>query len=174
MSAAWDPVGDSKTVVRAGAGIFFDLLGRRELTIAGVRTLPLFNRILVFGRPGFPDILRAAEGRNPSKSMDGLDYHLNQPYVARWQLNLECELKRGTMVRAGYSGARGIHLLGQFISAIPPVPEVQGDGRLFFPEGSPYVNPACSRIGPRCSQFNSFYQGLTLSIQSGLGSSFNL
>ena len=174
LSAAWDPVGDSRTVIRAGAGIFFDLLGSRELTIAGVRTPPLFNRILVFGRPRFPDILRAAEGRNPSKSMDGLDYHLNQPYVARWQVNFEREVARGSMVRAGYSGARGIHLLGQLISANSPIPEVQSDGRLFFPEGSPYLNPAFSRIGLRRSQFNSFYHGLTLSLQSRFGSRFSM
>ena len=174
VSAAWDPIGDSRTVIRAGAGIFFDLLGSRELTIAGVRTPPLFNRILVFGRPRFPDILRAAEGRNPSKSMDGLDYDLNQPYVARWQVNLERQISRGTMVRAGYSGARGIHLLGQLISANSPIPEVQSDGRLFFPQGSPYINPAFSRIGLRRSQFNSFYQGLTLSLQSRFGERLSL
>lgn len=174
VSMAWDPVGDSRTVIRAGGGIFFDLLGSRELTIAGVRTPPLFNRILVFGRPRFPDILQAAEGRNPSKSMDGLDYNLNQPYVARWQVNLERELAPGTVVRAGYSGARGIHLFGQLISVNSPIPEIQSDGRLFFPRGSPYVNPAFSRIGLRRTQFNSFYQGITLSLQSRIGSRFSV
>ena len=174
VSLAWDPIGDSRTVIRAGGGVFFDLLGSRELTIAGVRTPPLFNRILVFGRPRFPDILQAASGRNPSKSMDGLDYDLNQPYVARWQVNLERELRRDTVVRAGYSGARGIHLFGQLISANSPIPEIQSDGRLFFPQGSPYINPAFSRIGLRRTQFNSFYQGLTLSLQSRLGSRFSM
>ena len=174
ISMAWDPVGDSRTVIRAGGGIFFDLLGSRELTIAGVRTPPLFNRILVFGRPRFPDILQAAGGRNPSKSMDGLDYNLNQPYVARWQVNLERELSPGTVVRAGYSGARGIHLFGQLISVNSPIPEVQSGGRLFFPQGSPYLNPAFSRIGLRRTQFNSFYQGLTLSVQSRVGDRFSV
>ena len=173
-SIAWDPIGDGKTVLRAGSGIFFDLLGSRELTIAGVRTPPFFNRVLVFGRPGFPDILGAAEGRNPSSSMDGIDYDLNQPYVARWQVNLERAIARDTMIRLGYSGARGIHLIGQLISVNSPVPEVQDGGRLFFPEGSPYINPAFSRIGLRRSQFNSFYQGLTLSLQSRFGKQFSL
>ena len=174
ISAAWDPVGDGRTVFRAGAGIFFDLLGSRELTIAGVRTPPLFNRILVFGRPGFPDILQAAAGRNPSKSMDGLDYDLNQPYMARWQFNFERQLGRGTLIRGGYSGARGIHLFGQLISANSPVPEVQAGGTLYFPQGSPYVNPAFSRIGLRRSQFNSFYQGLTYSLESRFGNRFSM
>ena len=56
--------------------------------------------------------------------------------------------------------------MGQLISVNSPIPEVQADGRLFFPAGSPYVNPAFSRIGMRRSQFNSFYQGLTLGLQS--------
>lgn len=174
VSLAWDALGDSRTVVRAGGGVFFDLLGSRELTIAGVRTPPLFNRILVFGRPRFPDILQAAAGRNPSKSMDGLDYNLNQPYVARWQVNLEREVNRDTAIRIGYSGARGIHLFGQLISVNSPVPEFQSDGRVFFPAGSPYVNPGFSRIGLRRSQFNSFYHGLTASVQSRLGSRFSM
>ncbi len=172
-SLAWNPIGDSKTVIRAGGGIFFDLLGSRELTIAGVRTPPLFNRILVFGRPKFPDILQAAEGRNPSSSMDGIDYDLNQPYVARWQLNLERQLGRKTLLRAGYSGARGIHLFGQLISANTPVPEITSDGRYYYPAGNPYVNPGFSRIGLRRPQFNSFYQGLSLSLQSRFGDKFS-
>lgn len=168
-SLAWDPLGDGKTVVRAGGGIFFDMLGSRELTIAGVRTPPFFNRILVFGRPRFPDILNAASGRNPSSSMDGLDFDLNQPYVGRWQLNIERQLGRETLLRLGYSGARGIHLLGQLINANTPVPERLEDGRFFFPADNPRVNPAFSRIGLRRSQFNSFYQGLTLSLQTKFG-----
>ncbi len=172
ISVAWDPVGDGLTAVRAGAGIFFDLLGSRELTIAGVRTPPLFNRILVFGRPGFPDILNAAEGRRPSSSMDGVDYNLNQPYVGRWQLSLERQLGRSTVARAGYSGARGIHLFGQLISVNSPVPEIQTDGRPYYPAGSPYRNPAFSRIGMRRTQFNSFYQGITLSLESRFSSRF--
>ena len=168
ISVAFDPVGDARTVARAGFGIFYDQLGSRELTIAGVRTPPLFNRILAFGRPGFPDILQAARGRKPSKSMDGVDYNLNQPYVARWQASMERQLSPGTVLRAGYSGARGIHLFGQLISVNSPVPEIQGDGRYFFPEGSPYINPAFSRIGLRRTQFNSFYQAITFSLQSRL------
>ncbi|MDE0102640.1 MAG: carboxypeptidase regulatory-like domain-containing protein [Bryobacterales bacterium] len=174
ISVAFDPVGDGRTVARGGFGIFYDQLGSRELTIAGVRTPPLFNRILVFGRPGFPDILNAAKGRRPSASMDGVDYNLNQPYVARWQATMERQLTPSTVIRAGYSGARGVHLFGQLISANSPIPEVQPDGRYYFPAGSPYVNPAFSRIGLRRTQFNSFYQGITFSLQTRIADRFSL
>ncbi len=165
---AWDVSGNGRTVVRAGAGIFFDLLGSRELLIAGVRTPPFFKRILIFGRPGFPDILQAAEGRNPSASIDGLDYDLQQPYVGRWQLNLEQRVAPQTLVRLGYSGMRGIHLMGQLGNFNTPIPERASDGRWFFPAQAPRLNPAFSRIGLRRSQFNSFYHGLTASLERRL------
>ncbi|MEZ5395013.1 MAG: carboxypeptidase regulatory-like domain-containing protein [Bryobacterales bacterium] len=167
-SLAWDPTGQGRTVVRAGGGIFYDLIGSRELLIAGVRTPPFFNRILIFGRPAFPDILQAAAGRNPSASIDGLDYGLQQPYVGRWQLNLEHRLAPETVVRLGYSGMRGIHLMGQLGNFNTPVPERQADGRWFFPADAPRLNPAFSRIGLRRSQFNSFYQGVTASLERRL------
>ena len=167
-SLAWDPTGAGRTVVRAGAGVFFDLLGSRELLIAGVRTPPFFKRILIFGRPGFPDILQAAAGRNPSASIDGLDYDLQQPYVGRWQLNVEHRVAPETVVRLGYSGMRGIHLMGQLGNFNTPIPERTSDGRWFFPADAPRLNPAFSRIGLRRSQFNSFYHGLTASLERRL------
>lgn len=165
---AWSPFGNSQTVIRAGAGLFYDLLGSRELTIAGVRTPPFYTRVLVFGRPGFPDILNAAAGRTPSASIDGLDYGLEQPKVWRWQLNLEQQIGRRSVARLGYSGMRGLHLMGQLGNFNTPIPEQLPDGRWFFPENTTRLNPAFSRIGLRRSQFNSFYHGLTASIERRL------
>ena len=57
VSMAWDPVGDGRTVLRAGGGIFFDLLGSRELTIAGVpdaAALQSHPRVRAPALPGHP------------------------------------------------------------------------------------------------------------------------
>ena len=169
---AFDPTGTGKTVIRAGGGLFYDLLGSSELTIAGVRTPPFYNRILVFGKPGFPDILNAARGRTPSASIDGLDFDLPQPYIGRWQLQLEHQLGDDAVVRIAYSGMRGIHLMGQLGNFNTPVPQKDANGRLFYPTGGVRYNPAFSRIGVRRSQFNSFYQGVTFSLENRWRDSF--
>ena len=165
-SLAWDPLGEGRMVVRAGAGLFYDLLGSRELVIAGVRTPPFYNRILVFGAPGFPDILNAAAGRTPSASVDGLDYEMQQPTTARWQLNVESRVGRNAVARVGYSGMRAYHLMGQLGNFNTPIPQQLSDGRWFFPADAPRLNPAFSRIGLRRSQFNAFYHGMTASLES--------
>lgn len=169
---AFDPTGTGRTVIRAGGGLFYDLLGSAELTIAGVRTPPFYNRILVFGRPGFPDILNAAQGRTPSASLDGLDFDLPQPYVGRWQFQLEHQLGEDAVVRLAYSGMRGIHLMGQLGNFNTPVPQQDANGVLFFPTGGARFNPAFSRIGVRRAQFNSFYQGVTFSLENRWRDSF--
>jgi len=81
-SVAFDPAGDGRTVVRAGAGIFHDLLGIRDLIVAGGRMPPFFNRASLT-RPAFPDLLSAVRGATPLNALDAVDYNLVQPPTSR-------------------------------------------------------------------------------------------
>jgi hypothetical protein len=166
-AVAWDPSGAGRTVFRAGAGIFFDLLGTRELVISGNRMPPYFNR-LTAQNPLFPDLLRATQLVTPNVAPDGIDYDLQQPYVAQFQFALQRQLSRDSLVEAGYSGARGVHIMGSIADVNSPVPVILPDGGLFFPPNSPRINPNFGQIGLRRTQFNSFYHGLTLRLQSRL------
>jgi hypothetical protein len=171
-SLAWDPFGSGKTVLRAGAGIFFDLISTRDLVVAGVRVPPFFNRVVVF-RPAFPNVLDAARSVAPPNSLDGLDFHLHQPYVAHFQFTIERQLGASLVARVGYAGSRGIHLIGHVTESNPARPEALADGRLFFPADAPRLNPALDQIGMRRTQFNSFYHAFQAGIErrwrSGLG-----
>ncbi len=168
VSLAWSPGGGGKTVIRAGAGIFYDLLGTQDLVIGGVRTPPYFVRLFQF-RPTFPDIIEAVSGSRPSRSVDGIEWAVEQPYVVRWQAGIEREISPALALRAGYSGMRGIHLMGQLGNDNPTRPERLPDGRLYFPPDAPRVNPAFARVGVRRSQFNSFYHGFTLGLEGRWG-----
>ena len=82
-SLAWDVTGAGNTVIRAGFGIFYDLIGSRELVIAGVRMPPFYRNSLV-NQPIFPDLLAAISSKPPLDSPDAIDYYLNQPYVMKY------------------------------------------------------------------------------------------
>jgi len=172
LSLAWDVTGSGRTIMRAGSGVFFDLLGTRELVIAGVRMPPFYQR-LSMSRPAFPNLLEAARASLPQLALDTLDFHLQQPYVLHFQFLVERQLTAMTVLRLGYAGARGIHLPGFLGNVNPTRPSILPDGRLFFPPDTPRLNPAFEAIRIRRTLFNSFYHALQAEwqrrLRGGLG-----
>jgi len=158
-SLAYAPFGGSRLVVRAGAGIFFDLIGSRELAVAGAR-VPPFYQSLNLNRPAFPNLLQAAQTVPQEKNIDMLDYHLLQPYVAQYQFQVQMMLPSEMVLQIGYAGSRGVHLLG-FVGEINPNrPEILPDGQLFFPATLNRLNPYFGVVSSRRSQFDSNYHAL--------------
>jgi hypothetical protein len=157
-SVAFLPFGSGKTVIRAGAGIFFDPISTRELVVAGVRVPPFFNMVSV-NKPAFPNLFQAVQNAAPAKSLDMLDYYLPQPYVAQFQFLVQQEVARDTVLQFGYAGSRGVHLAGQLTEANPTRPQILPDGSLFFPENGARLNPAFGQIRIRRTQFDSSYHG---------------
>jgi hypothetical protein len=103
---AWDVLGDGKTVVRSGFGIYRDQLpgGLLELD----RVLPPFFGLKEFVFPQF---------RNPQNAqlIQPLDvfaptYYPKFPYALEYNLNVQRELAQGMVLTAGYFGTRGNHL----------------------------------------------------------------
>jgi hypothetical protein len=172
-SVAVLPFGSGKTVIRAGGGIFFDLISTRELVVAGVRVPPYFNAVSV-AAASFPNLLQAARNAAPTNSLDMLDYHLPQPYTAQYQFLVQQELDRDTVLQFGYSGSRGIHLPAQLAEANPSRPEVLSDGSLFFPANAVRLNPAFGRTRMRRTQFDSSYHGFQAGLQRKWQGGFRL
>ena len=74
------------------------------------------------------------------------------------------------MVSAGYTGTRGLHLLGQ---SLPNINKWEGwpnnpDGPRFWPGGTGLINPNFGEMRYQATQGNSFYHGLALSAQKRL------
>ena len=103
---AWNIFGDGKTVLRGGAGIFRDQL---PVILFGIdRVLPPFYGIDSFLFPSFLNPQSALL----TQSIDVISatYHPKFPYALQYNLNLQREIARDTILSVGYFGARGNHL----------------------------------------------------------------
>jgi hypothetical protein len=106
LGFAWNILGGGKTVLRGGTGIFRDQL---PVLLFGVdRILPPFFGINSFVFPSF---------LNPQNALltqplyvISTTYHPKFPYALQYNLNLQREIAPGTIISAGYFGARGNHL----------------------------------------------------------------
>lgn len=124
LGFAWSPFADGKTTFRGGAGIFYqwfeDPVYEQTLRVDGLR-----QRDIVVRNPGFPDPFSSGTQLTLAPSRIQRDPDLRMPYITQASLNVERQLTKATMLRAGYFYQRGVHLLrGRNINA--PVP---GAGR---------------------------------------------
>jgi hypothetical protein len=103
---AWNVLGDGKTVVRSGFGIY---RGQFPAFLFGVdRLLPPFFALEEFVFPHF---------LNPQNALMTLPldafattYYPKFPYALEYNLNVQRELAQGMILNAGYFGTRGNHL----------------------------------------------------------------
>jgi hypothetical protein len=103
---AWNTFGNGKTVLRGGVGIFRDQL---PFILFGVdRFLPPFFGLNSYLFPSFLSP-QSAFLAQPLYVLQ-MTYHPKFPYALQYNLNLERELAPGTILKAGYFGARGNHL----------------------------------------------------------------
>ena len=103
---AWNIFGDDKSVLRGGAGIFRDQLP--FILFGADRFLPPFLSINSYVFPSFLDPQKAVLTQ-PLYVLQ-MTYHPKFPYALQYNLNLEREIAPGTLLSAGYLGARGNHL----------------------------------------------------------------
>ena len=103
---AWNIFGDGKTLLRGGAGIFRDQLPIIFFSVA--RELPPFFSIGSYVLPSFLNP-QSALLTQPIYVFQGT-YHPKFPYALQYNINLEREIAPGTILSAGYFGARGNHL----------------------------------------------------------------
>ena len=160
---AWDMFGGGKTVLRAGGGIFFDLISSRDVLVAGNRMPPFFRRAAP-ANPPFPNLLAAPPG-TVTITPDTLEYYMKQPYTAQFQLRLQQQVGLNTVVEVGYLGTRGVHLLSHLVNINTARPEVLADGRLYFAPTAPRMNPAFGQIATRRPHFDSNYHAFIVSLQ---------
>ena len=107
LGVAWDPFGDHKTSVRAGAGIFFDPIEARSYA-SGYYFNPPYALAFI-GLPPFPNPFPGA--LPPPAGIVAVDYNTTHtPHMYQWNFNIQRELFPNTTLTVGYVGSRGLDL----------------------------------------------------------------
>jgi hypothetical protein len=109
LAFAYAP-GNQKTVLRSGAGIFYEHVSESvtqwALLFDGARI-----RELVISNPSFPDPFQAGQTRLPLPSVVRVAHDLRAPYVFQASFSVERELWKKAQMTVEYQTLRGVNLL---------------------------------------------------------------
>ncbi len=172
VALAWTPEASRKTIVRAGFGVFYDILG--STTYLGNRDyIPSQYRNITVPFPPFPNLISVASAPIPP-FLETVDYDIQQPYILQYQARVERQLAPNLVVHVGYAGNRGVHLAGYVGDVNTPAPQTLSNGQLYFPPGGAPMNPAFGQISMLRTQFNLFYNSLTAGVEKRWSHGFGM
>jgi hypothetical protein len=169
VGLAWQPWGDSRTVVRGGCGIFYDIHTIPFLA-QKINGNPPFNSRIGLPNSGLhPNLNVAATSLDVSLPA----YDWQTPHALHYNLTVEREVLHDTVITVGYAGSRGINTVrtGEINT---PVPQVLPDGRLFFSTTAPRRNPRLGSIVLMRPDGNSWYNAMQFRAHSRLGKDMQL
>ncbi len=162
LGLAYRPFGDTRTVIRAGFGTFYNLqiVGNGITPLS--RNSPFRNRQTAGPFQGtrrpLPDIVDLFAG-NPSVVPPGIDPNFKTAYINQWSLGVQRELAQNLVLDVSYLGSSGHKLpLGININQSPP-------GLGSVASRRPYQGFGSITGGYILSGGNSNYHGLTVRVE---------
>ena len=165
---AWDVLGDGRTSLRGGYGLYFNTNSHQNLIVT-VTNPPATPRPVIIN-PTFPS---PPFNRATPISIRPVQWDLEVPRVHVFNVNLQREIWGQTSVTLGYAGSRGRHLL-RSNDVNTARPTTLADGTVFIPAGTPRPNPAFSTIELKSSDGESWYNAFIFDIRKRFASGFSV
>jgi outer membrane receptor protein involved in Fe transport len=110
-----------KTVLRGGAGVFYDRAGDGPIReVLRSREEKLVRVVLL--NPGYPEPIGSGTADAPVRSIVTLAPDIQIPYTVQYGFGLERIVAKGTTVAVNYLGARGVDLFRSHDVNAPPPP----------------------------------------------------
>lgn len=175
LGIVFDPSSDHRTSIRAGYGVFHNVIAPRVYGSAYYLNPPyvIGRQDLSVVPPSFPTPFTAVAATLPTQSQ-GIDYQTaDTPYQEQWNANMQREVWAETLLTIGYIGSRSANLFKQR-DLNPVTPKTLADGSIVYgaPRGpaavgivpNPRVNPAFSTLNTGTSFATSTYHSLQTSL----------
>jgi hypothetical protein len=168
VGIAWNPFGDQRTSVKAGAGMFYQPLTTSYYRGTTFRIYPYFagvdiRTVPTFG-PAVQQLLAQGTGLAVQKRSEFIDYDAKQPYTTQYHASVQHEIADGIVAEVGYVGSRGYHLPFYSDPNQVPVQFNAADGHWQVVPGAGLPYPSWGRIRTRTNVARSWYNGMTASV----------
>ncbi len=162
VGAAWDPLGNGKTSVRAGFGIFHDQILPKYYFFSGSLNPPFTTRTSL-ASPPFPNVVA---NFNPDAyifaQLQTVNSDLQTPYIMQFNASVQRALGDSWDVMVGYVGSRGRNLIRLGDANLAPETIVNGV-KTYQPQLG-RRNPFFTGIWQRMTDAKSFYDSAQLSL----------
>jgi carboxypeptidase family protein/TonB-dependent receptor-like protein len=174
LGVVYDPFADHKTSIRAGFGIFHNVVAPRVYASAYYLNPPytIGRQDLTVVPPTFPTPFTSVVAALPTQSQ-GIDYQTSRtPYQEQWNVNVQREVITQTLVTVGYIGSHSNNLFKQR-DVNPVTGRTLADGTVVYGvtrgaiagiTPNARVNPSFSVLNTGTSFATSDYHSLQLSV----------